>query len=412
MFDDGKGKAVAAIWACKREFDRGAMCPPEMSFTAPRDTELFDIMGHERSFDKNADGSDGLRLSVFPVFLRTANADELAAALKAAKWKSNAPTVPNVKFMPLGADGLSVSAENPYAARMCGKIGLRGDSQDFAIAENGGRKFAFRSPAKISDAGIKKFSEKISLSLSSPVKRDFTFAKSFRALLVKNADSDFGEVGTNWAKWEKVPPIKLDNMRRAEKLWRNAITPTDAQFSAKYKILRDGDKLRVALFVRDDKFLEADGGSADAGAHADAVEIIFDTLANAADAPEERRLGPDDWHFKIWKQKGSDTAKVYRLAVPDVQLTLGILGAKVHTFADDVKGAFRRTDDGYRLELEFEATAVLPQKLGKNAVTGIGVIVYDFDDPKSPEADAKLTNSAAKAKIESTPAEFPLAVFE
>ena len=399
VFDDGKGKAVAAIWACKREFDRGAMRPPEMSFTAPRDTELFDIMGHERSFDKNADGSDGLRLSVFPVFLRTANADELAAALKAAKWKSNAPTVPNVKFMPLGADGLSVSAENPYAARMCGKIGLRGDSQDFAIAENGGRKFAFRSPAKISDAGIKKFSEKISLSLSSPVKRDFTFAKSFRALLVKNADSDFGEVGTNWDKWEKVPPIKLDNMRRAEKLWRNAITPTDAQFSAKYKILRDGDKLRVALFVRDDKFLEADGGSADAGAHADAVAIIFDTLANAADAPEERRLGPDDWHFKIWKQKGSDTAKVYRLAVPDVQLTLGILGAKVHTFADDVKGAFRRTDDGYRLELEFEATAVLPQKLGKNAVTGIGVIVYDFDDPKSPEADARLTNSAATAKI-------------
>lgn len=59
-------------------------------------------------------------------------------------------------------------------------------------------------------------------------------------------------------------------MRRSENLWRNAITPTDAQFSAKYKILRDGDKLRVALFVRDDKFLEADGGSADAGAHADA----------------------------------------------------------------------------------------------------------------------------------------------
>lgn len=412
VFDDGKGKAVAAIWACKREFDRGTMRPPEMSFAAPRGTELFDIMGHERSFDKNADGSDGLRLSIFPVFLRAANADELAAALKAAKWKSNAPTVPNVKFMPLGADGLSVSAENPYAARMCGKIGLRGDSQSFAIAENDGRKFAFRSPAKISDAGIKKFSEKISLSLSSPVKRDFTFAKSFRALLVKNANSDFGEVGTNWDKWEKVPPIRLDNMRRSEKLWRNAITPTDAQFSATYKILRDGDKLRVAVFVRDDKFLEADGGSDDDGARADAVEIIFDALANAADAPEERRLGSDDWHFKIWKQKGSDAAKVYRLAVPDVQLTLGILGAKVHTFADDVKGAFRRTADGYRLELEFEATAALPQKLDKNAVMGIGVIVDDFDDPQSPEADARLTNSAAKAKIESTPAEFPLAVFE
>ena len=346
------------------------------------------------------------------MFLRAANADELAAALKAAKWKSNAPTVPNVKFMPLCPDGFSVAVENPYAAQMCGKIGLRGDSQSFAIAENDGRKFAFKSPAKISGAGIKKFSEKISLSLSSPVKRDFTFAKSFRALLVKNADSDFGEVGSNWDKWEKVAPLKLDNMRRSEKLWRNAINPTAAQFSAQYKILRDGDKLRVAVFVRDDKFLEADGGSADAGAHADAVEIIFDALANATDTPEERRLGSDDWHFKIWKQKGSDVAKVYRLSVPDVQLTLGILGAKVHTFADDVKGAFQRTADGYRLELEFEATAMLPQKLDKNAVMGVGVIVDDFDDAKSPEADARLTNSAAKTKIESTPAEFPLAVFE
>lgn len=98
--------------------------------------------------------------------------------------------------------------------------------------------------------------------------------------------------------------------------------------------------------------------------------------------------------------------------MPDVQLTLGILGAKVHTFADDVRGAFQRTADGYRLELEFEATAMLPQKLDKNAVMGVGVIVDDFDDPKSPEADARLTNSAAKTKIESTPAEFPLAVFE
>lgn len=71
------------------------------------------------------------------------------------------------KIHTLGADGLSVSAENPYAARMCGKIGLRGDSQDFAIVENGGLKFAFRSPAKISDADIKKFSEKI----SSPFRR-------------------------------------------------------------------------------------------------------------------------------------------------------------------------------------------------------------------------------------------------
>lgn len=412
VFDDGKGGAVAAIWACKKEFDRGTVRPPEMSFSAPRGTELFDIMGHERSFDKNADGSDGLRLSIFPVFLRAANADELAAALKAAKWKSNAPTVPNVKFMPLCPDGFSVAVENPYAAQMCGKIGLRGDSQSFAIAENDGRKFAFKSPAKISGAGIKKFSEKISLSLSSPVKRDFTFAKSFHAVLVKNADSDFGEVGSNWDKWEKVAPLKLDNMRRSEKLWRNAINPTAAQFSAQYKILRDGDKLRVAVFVRDDKFLEADGGSADAGAHADTVEIIFDALANATDTPEERRLGSDDWHFKIWKQKGSDVAKVYRLSVPDVQLTLGILGAKVHTFADDVKGAFQRTADGYRLELEFEATAMLPQKLDKNAVMGVGVIVDDFDDAKSPEADARLTNSAAKTKIESTPAEFPLAVFE
>lgn len=412
VFDDGAGKAVAAIWACKKEFDRGTMRPPEMSFAAPRGTELFDIMGHERSFDKNADGSDRLRLSIFPVFLRAASAGELAAALKSAKWKSNAPILPKVKFAPVSAGKFSVSAGNPYTAEMRGKIGLRGDSQNFAIAENDSRKFAFSAPAKITDTAIKKFAEKISLSLASPVKRDFTYAKSFRALLVKNTREDFGEIGKNWDKWEGVPPISLDNIRRSEKLWSRGINPTAEQFSARYKILRDADKLRIAVFVRDDKFLEADGDSADAGARADAVEIIFDTLADAADTPEERRLGADDWHFKIWKTKGSDEAKVYRLSVPDVQLTLGILGAKVHTFADDVRGAYRKTDGGYMLELEFEATAMLPQKLAANAVMGIGVIVDDFDDPDSPEADARLTNSAAKAKIESTPSEFPLAVFE
>lgn len=118
VFDDGRGQGGCRNLGVQKEFDRGTMRPPEMSFAAPRGTELFDIMGHERSFDKNADGSDRLRLSIFPVFLRAASAGELAAALKSAKWKSNAPILPKVKFAPVSAGKFSVSADNPYTAEM------------------------------------------------------------------------------------------------------------------------------------------------------------------------------------------------------------------------------------------------------------------------------------------------------
>ncbi len=411
IFND-KNNAIAVVWACKKEFDRGTQMPPKFSFTPPEKSRLFDLMHAEKSMPENDNGETEIQLSIFPIFIVAENTSvgDLADSLKEAKWTSNIPIVPSVKLSMAATDKFAVEIGNPYASDMKGKVSLRSESADFAIKPNGLEKFTFSNHLPSTTDKIKLVSEKIVLKLSEPKVEELTFGKSLRFFSIKKASQTM-KIDGNFAEWKNIPFIELDNMRRAEKLWRNGIMPSKSQFSARYKACWQGDKLYVAIEVNDDKFIEAQGGKAQDAKSADSIEIILDPLANAENVNDDPTLAPDDWRYKIWKTKDSNVAKVYREFVPDVQMTLGILGAKSHTFANDVKGIYKKTSSGYILELEFSSDSILPFKVSPNATMGFGVIVNDSDDAKSPEADARLTNSASKEKIESLPSEFPKAIF-
>ncbi len=405
-------KSIAVLWACKKEFDRGTERPPKVSINLPAQARLFDLMQAEKNLHKNNNGKTEIQLSIFPIFIVAENVDvkDLIASLKSATWMSNIAIEPNVKMSLSSPEKLSVEIGNPYGNEMKGKVALRSQLQDFSISANSSKVFEFTNHTELHANKIKSLSEKISLDLSEPIKKEFLYSKSSRFFKVKNSSNNI-KLDGNLSEWEStVPAITLENMRRAEKLWRNGIMPQPHQFSARYRTLWRGDKLYMAIEVWDDKFIEAQNNSIEAIKGIDSIEIIFDSLNDAQESDDTEHLASDDWRYRIWKTKDSNVAKVYREFVPDVQMTLGILGAKSHTFADDVKGIFKRTQYGYIVELEFSSDSVLPFKVAPNAIMGLGVIVNDSDDPKSPEPDARLTNSSATIKIESLPSKFPKAI--
>ncbi len=404
-------KSVAVLWACKKEFDRGTERPPKMSISLPQNSRLFDLMQAEKSVKPNDNGKTEIQLSIFPIFIVAENTapEILVGALKSANWVSNAVIEPTAKLSLATPEIFSVEISNPYTNEMKGKVALRSQSKDFSIPPNGLRKFEFSNHNETSASKIKSLSEKILLELTSPQKDNFSFSKSMRFFEVKNAAKNI-KLDGNLSEWKDIPAIELDNMRRAEKLWRNGIMPTPSQFSASYRTFWCGDKLYMAIEVNDDNFIEAQNDTPEAAKNADSIEIIFDSLGDADESSDATGLASDDWRYRIWKTKNSNVAKVYREFVPDVQMTLGILGAKSHTFANDVKGVFKRTASGYILELEFSSDSMLPFKVSKNASIGLGVIVNDSDDPNSPETDARLTNSSSKEKIDSLISKFPKAI--
>ncbi len=412
VFQDEKKRPIAALWACRKEFDRGLQKAPELSFAPVKNLRLFDLMQARKRISTDDKGAFNLPLSIFPVFLvgEENSMEEFKAMLKSAKGKSNMEILPTVKRRMESPSSNLVEIENPYAEIMRGTVAVRSDIKKFEIPVGGSVRFSFASFAKIFRDKISSVPLKIILEQQSPDKKSTGFDKSYRAFAA-------GEIGNikvdgDLSEWAAVPSVKLENMRRAAKLWRNSIYPSKADFSAEYKIAWNKQSLCVAVVVKDQNVLNGHGGSPDDDSKCDGIELVFDTFGDANDAPNESGLNSDDWHYKIWKS-GDDSVKVYRQFVPDVQLTLGILGAKQHTFANDVKAAFKKIDGGYIVEIEFSGSSVLPFKLEKNSSAGLCVIVNDFDDPNSPQPKARLTNSTSLSeKPELYPDKFPTLILE
>jgi len=194
--------------------------------------EMFDLMQAEKKIETDFNGNFNLPLSIFPVFLvgEEGTMDDVKAMLKLSKGKSNIPINPIVRTRIESINSNIVEVENPYVSTMSGEVAVRADSKKFDIQAGKVSKFSFSSFEKITSDGISTIPLKLSLNVDFPEKKSMSFDKSYRAYQAKlasiNLDGDISD-------WSGVPSIKLDNMRRASKLWKKGITPTKDDFSAK-----------------------------------------------------------------------------------------------------------------------------------------------------------------------------------
>jgi len=141
----------------------------------------------------------------------------------------------------------------------------------------------------------------------------------------------------------------------------------------------------------------------------DSLQVFFDTGANARDHDKPCGTDSDDWSYGIFLQDAAgQNVAVYRYAVPDGQLTLGVDAAKAHPLADDVTCAFRKTPDGYVYELAFSPRSTLPLRPQPGQSFGMAILINDSDENGATEPRSRLSSNTDGVMPNDRPDLWPL----
>lgn len=410
VFEDEKNRPVAALWCCMEEVDHGEAVAPDLFFKPMPGLQLFDLMEAEHALASDVKGFAKLPLSPYPVFLRgeSGSMKEFVAMLRAGYGKSNIPVRPPLVMTIANPSEVNVTVQNPDAATLKGFLEYRAERRTLNIPANGSVKERFTLPVAIS-ADQQIFYDLV-LRLrkgNDPVLR---YDRAFAGLLVKRAVSPVVVDGSP-EEWQTYPAIPMKSRVRSKFLQRHGLFADDKDISADYKIAWDENGLYIAVFVTDNTYCVKERPRIKDGWKNDSLQIFLDTLANGRDNDRRRTPDSDDWSYGFFAKDPEGKAfDVYRFMTPDVQLTLGVEGAKADTLADDVKVAFSRTGNGYFYEIAFSPRSILPFRLGKGNVIGTGILLNDVDDPEASEPRSRLSNSSGTGDINGRPDHWPLMI--
>ncbi|NLE55012.1 MAG: hypothetical protein GX617_08765, partial [Lentisphaerae bacterium] len=406
LFNDEQQRPIAAFWACHPEVDYGEAKGPEYFFTPLPELELFDLMEAEHDITPPSNGLFRLPLSPFPVFIRGAagQGEALTAMLRAGHGKANLPTRPTLAMRLISAATMSVQIDNTDTVPLNGKLFFRAEERPISIATKNSTTTQFALPTQLSAQD--KTPVDVVMTILHEDGRRFSYDRSFVGLLATHAQP---AGGGQPADWLNVPAIAMNNRVVSKAVQRLGETIDDQDLSASYQLTWDEQGLYLRVVVKDNVHAWSPRKLHKDGWRNDSLQVFFDTGANARDHDKPRGTDSDDWSYGIFLQDaaGQDIA-VYRYAVPDGQLTLGVDAAKAHTLADDVTCAFRKTPDGYVYELAFSPRSILPLRPQPGQSFGMAILINDSDEDGATEPRARLSNSTGGVMPNDRPDLWPL----
>ena len=376
IFEDAEKRPIAAVWCHLPALDEGRQDAPvaEADFGDSLES-VIDLMNNERAFTV---GKVKFAVTPFPLFFRgkTGTLDTMVKAFEnAAILSGKGVSTLLVSSNPIAADRANLKFKNLLSTPFEGNIG----EKKIKIAGASTETISIPLPKRLRFDRITE--EKLPVQIQNRKGENVSLNLSFCGLLCKHApDSASLETIT----WKNIPAVRL-----AASKGKPALT------SGVYRIAwnQNGFFLRVEIMDKNFSHIEF---PKTAGRWAnDALQVYFDTFA---DARSKQSTGYDenDYDYLILPNAAGTNCSVYRNHVVDGQLALGELQEQAGTFAKDIPARFIKTDDGYVYELFFPAKHILPIRLAKGYVFGLGIHVPNADDPNvrtSKRAVSALTNS-------------------
>lgn len=393
LFEDGEGRAVAAVWYFEEELDRGMKNALRMEFV-PRGlktVEFIDMMGNSVEARREK-GTYILPLSNYPFFIRTekGSLNALAAALEniAVNAADRLPFQFFLDITPSG--GGQITAVNLLSRPRKVFLAAGGSPErELELPPQASRSFPVNLSAPVTASGVTELSVPVSIRTG---KRTVTKHFKTEVLAVKYAGETFD--------WKNIPeiPIAYYSSSKPENTEKPAFYRNDGakDFSAKMQIAWNESALFLRIAVRDDK-LVTDPGIANSPLHgyaSDGVQIFFDNSGDGKNKAASGSFGFDenDSSYELLPT-GENSAIVYRRHAPDTQLTGGVHDCLLpHTVEKNVKCTFSYRNGIRIYEVVFPARYLMPMRLKAGSTPGIGIVIFDRDSLEIPEKQTLRLN--------------------
>ncbi len=376
VWEDGKGRGVAAVWNQEPLVDKGMkQGPMARADFGKQKVEFFDMMGAERTVRKD----NCFPVSPFPLFIRgeKGKIDELCHALAHAEI--------------IGKSAIPLRISEDLTSPTCAKITLtnsvsRDVSGTLEVAGN-----------------TKKLNLKPFVSVEVPV--NLKLSLSFDRIETVNIPYTFtGEKGQKASSeikfkgfavkpfkgnWKDIPAIPITNkcISATNQFLKHGYK---GDLTANFQAAWDKDYLYLKVNVVDDVFKHEEYPNAGQRWNNDSLQIFFDTRCSAR-KNGTTTFDEDDYAYTLMPSADGKSARMFRCRTPDMQLTLGTSAPKDKTFANDIACKFTKTDKGYVYETAIPARYLLPARLEANYSMGFALFINDRDKDKNAKWALTMT---------------------
>ncbi|MBT4819848.1 MAG: hypothetical protein HN742_08750 [Lentisphaerae bacterium] len=395
VFEDERGRPVAALWSHRARVDRGDEPPPVALIRfAGAMPEFFDLMEAPRSVAVHDDGACRVPVSPFPLFIRgrPGTLESLCQSLNTATLVGDAVAPLDITAKPTGMGDVEIQFRNLLTRPFRGKAVVRvqdaplTQALELAVKE----RFALRVPlpAVLSSAHISELRLPVHIT-----GHDGSFVEtdvSFRGFAVNRRPASRLVVDGDLADWGATPEIAISSVYDYGKAPKQA----DQQegmlpFSATFRMAWDDQNLYLAVCVTDETLSCAKGGGPN-NWNNDCLQVYIDTCCDARSRATEG-YDSNDYNYDFCRDPAAlDTATPWRMVTPEEQLTGGVYGLKNRQLEPGIATAFREVPGGYVYEIAFPARFIQPVRLQAGTVVGFALFLSD-DDGKGIETSLTLT---------------------
>jgi len=145
----------------------------------------------------------------------------------------------------------------------------------------------------------------------------------------------------------------------------------EKDLSAQIKTSWDKSFFNIEIAVKDDKLFTMDSWQ-DAW-KGDSIQLYFDSWGDAR-AKTLKGYDSNDQTYDVWFSGKDGSCQVFRRVAPEQQLAFTKQG-----LVKDAKSSFRKTEDGYVVEISFPVKELAPIRFENGSSFGFAALVNDND---------------------------------
>jgi len=400
VFEDEKQRPIAALWSHNPKVDRGYEESPvaRLNFEG-KAFETIDLMENERSVKSDAKGYTDIPVTPFPIFIRgrAGELESLCRAIQNGRIIDSDKAVVKITAKPSNASELEVEFRNLVTREFQGQADIKLQDkvmeQKIRLKEKGAENVMISMPEKIPLDRIAEI--KLPVTLKEEGVKPLVFDLSFKAFAVKKLKGNITVTG-NAGDWNDIPAIQITNRCISTSKGGGGThnLPLDnnsekvgypGDHAAEYQMAWDNDNLYLRVNVTDDKLFHENKKDVSGRWDNDCLQVYIDTLGDAR-SKETRGFDGNDYNYDFFPSMTTNSTSVpdgtltaFRRYAPEQQQAGGLLAPMPNMVEPEVKGTFRKTENGYIYEIAFPKRLIAPLQLKTGTVSGFAIYIADHD---------------------------------